>query len=101
MIRFRALLGGVTDLRRHRIIDAFVHAPLGDRLTVRVSQQHPHPHPGAGPGLDPARLRQHRIDHLKRHLLGQLTQMTWREPARRDLHHARDDTLIQQWDSQP
>jgi len=43
--------------------------------------------------LNRAGLGEHRIDHLERHLLSQLTQMTRREPARRHLDHTRDDTL--------
>jgi hypothetical protein len=61
-------------------------------------QQQVHHHAGreiADAALDPARLLQHRIDHLERHLLGQLTQVASREPAAGHRHDTGNDRLIQ------
>jgi hypothetical protein len=62
-------------------------------------QQQVHHHPGGqitDAALDPARLLQHRIDHLERDLLRQLAQVTWREPPSGHRHDTGNDRLIQQ-----
>jgi hypothetical protein len=51
------------------------------------------------PALDPARLLKHRVDHLERHLLRQLAQVTRREPPSGHGHGTGNDRLIQQRDS--
>jgi hypothetical protein len=60
-------------------------------------QQQVNHHPGrqvADAALDPARLLQHRVDHLERHLLRQLAQVTRREPPSGHRHGTATDRLI-------
>lgn len=47
-----------------------------------------------GTALDPACLLEHRVDHLERHLLCQLAQVTWREPPSSHRHGTGNDRLI-------
>jgi hypothetical protein len=71
-------------------------AKLGEQAPGQQQADHDPGRQVPDPGLHPARLGQHRIDHLERHLLGQLTQMTRREPPWCHPDHARNDRLIQQ-----
>jgi len=70
--------------------------PIAQLREQAPGQQQIHHHPrrkNPDPGLNRAGLGQHRIDHLERHLLGQLAQMTRREPAWRHLDLTCDDRL--------
>ena len=65
-------------------------------------QQQIHHHPRrqvTNAGWHPPRRRQDRIDHLERNDLGQLTEMTRREPAAGYRDRAYDDRIIRQRDS--
>jgi hypothetical protein len=69
-------------------------------LTTREQQIHHHPRRQIpNPPLSTQGLSKDRIDHLERHLLSQLTQMTRRERTCRDPDHTRNDRLNQQRDS--
>jgi hypothetical protein len=61
----------------------------------RGQQQVDHHPPGQvpHPRLDRAGLAQHGVDHLEGHDLGQLTEMTRREPASSDSDHTGDDRI--------
>ena len=76
--------------------------PVPDLRVAQLSEQAPAQQqvdhdPGRqvpGTALDPACLLQHRIDHLERHLLRQLAQVTRREPPSGHRHGTRNDRLI-------
>ena len=85
--------GQPAQSRGHAVPDLGV-AQLGEQAP---RQQQVHHDPGRQdphPPLDPARFLQHRVDHLERHLLRQLAQVTRREPASGHRHGTGNDRLI-------
>jgi hypothetical protein len=74
------------------------HLPIAQLSEQAPGQQHIDHHPGRQhphPPLHRAGLAEHGIDHLERHLLGQLAQMTRRERTRSDPDNSTDGRLIQ------
>ena len=67
---------------------------LGEQAPAQQQVDHDPGGEATNPVLDPARFLQHRADHLKRHVLRQLTQVTRREPATSCRHGTGNDTLI-------
>ena len=68
--------------RGHAVPDLRV-AQLGEQAPRQQQVDHDPGRQVPDPALDPARLLQHRVDHLERHLLRQLAQVTRREPRLR------------------
>jgi hypothetical protein len=70
-------------------------AQLGEQAPRQQQVHHDAGREIADAALDPARLLQHRIDHLERHLLRQLAQVPRCETPSGHRHDAGDDRLIQ------
>ena len=69
-------------------------AQLGEQAPGQQQVDHDPGRQDPDTALDPARLLQHRVDHLERHLLGQLAQVTRREPPSGHRHGTGNDRLI-------
>ncbi len=67
---------------------------LGEQAPCHQQVDHDPGREVPGTALDPACLLQHRVDHLERHLLRQLAQVTRREPPSGHRHGTGNDTLI-------
>ena len=79
--------------RGHPLPDLAI-AQLGEQTPGQQQVNHDTGRQDPHPALHPARLLQHRIDHLERHLLRQLAQVTRREPASGHRHGTGNDRLI-------
>ena len=103
---------GLRQRRGHRIGDVdpvqarghpSPHLAVAELGEQRRRQQQVHHHPRRqrpDPGLHRPGRFQHRIDHLERDDLGQLAEVTGREPTRSNHHRATNDRLNRQRNSQ-